>query len=209
MSVLYNIEPLTLNDTSSIPDRLKTIIIIRPKDTIPQKHFVQLDNFLSRGGKMFIAFSRVNANLQNAYGGLLTNGLDSWLKGKGILVSNNIVIDASCSAVQVVQQQGGFKMVSNIQFPYFPVIKSFAKHPISGSLEVIAMPFVSPIEYIGDASKKFTPIAFTSEKSGMELLPVYFNIQKQWTQSDFQKKNIVIAATLEGKLAGNTIQKSL
>ncbi len=207
LSVLYNIEPLTITDTTKIPERIKTIIIIRPKDTIPVRYFTQLDNFLSKGGRLFVAYGRVSANLQNAYGSSVSTGLETWLKQKGISISDNVVIDESCSNVQVVQQQGGFKMVSNMQFPYIPIIKSFAKHPISGSLEAVLLPFPSSIEFSGDNSKKFTPLAFSSDKSGVEMLPVYFNIQRQWTDADFLKKNVILAAAIEGKFAGDVESK--
>lgn len=207
LSVLYNIEPLTITDTTTIPEKMKSIIIIRPKDTIPQRYFTQLDNFLSKGGRLFVAYSRVNANLQTASGAALNTGLENWLKAKGITISDNVVVDASCSAVQVVQKQAGFQMVSNMQFPYIPIIKSFAKHPISGSLEAVVMPFASSLEFSGDNSKKFTALAFTSDKSGVEMLPVYFNLQRQWTDADFLKKNVIVAATVEGKFAGDIESK--
>jgi gliding-associated putative ABC transporter substrate-binding component GldG len=207
LNVLYNVEPLTLSDTSNIPDRIKTIAIIRPKDSIPAKHFDQLDNFMSHGGRVLIAISRVNADLQHAQGTVLKTNFENWLKGKGIIVDDNVVIDANCSAVQVVQQQNGFKMVSSVQFPYIPAIKNFAKHPISEGLENVIFPFASTIEYNGNPSNKFTPIVYSSDKSGTELLPVYFNVQRQWTDNDFPKKNLTLAATLEGKLVGNTFSK--
>jgi gliding-associated putative ABC transporter substrate-binding component GldG len=207
LSVLYNIEPLTFTDTTVIPEKVKTMVIIKPKDTIPAKYLNKLDDFLSRGGRILIAYSRVNADLQKAYGASVSTGLENWLKSKGITISDNVVVDASCSQIQVVQQQAGYKMVSNMQFPYIPIVKSFAKHPISGSLEAIILPFASSIEYNGSSSNIFTPIAFSSDKSGVELLPVSFNIQRQWNETDFSKKNLVLAATLEGKLAGNAESK--
>jgi len=207
MSVLYNVEPLTITDTTVIPEKVKTIIIIRPKDTIPSRYFRQLDGFLSKGGRLLIAYSRVNANLQNASGAALNTGLENWLKTKGITISDNVVVDASCASIPVEQQQAGFKMVSNIQFPYAPIVKNFAKHPISGSLEAVVMPFASSIEYSGSNSNKFTALAFSSDKSGVEMLPVYFNIQRQWGDGDFTKKGLILAATLEGKLAGDAESK--
>ena len=207
LSVLYNVEPVTLSDTSAIPDRVKTMMIIRPKDSIPSKHFAQLDNFIARGGKILIASSRVNADLQKAYGGLLSTGLESWLKTKGVILSDNIVVDAACSQVQVMQQQAGFQFATSIQFPYIPAVSNFAKHPIGGGLETVVMPFASTIEYNGGSSLKFTPIAMSSEKSNAEPLPVYFNVQKQWTDVDFPKQHLVLAATLEGKLNGTTDTK--
>ncbi len=207
LNVLYNVEPLTLSDTASIPERIKTLVIIRPKDSIPERRFVQIDNFLAKGGRVLVAISRVNANLQQASGSVLKTNLENWLKGKGIIVADNVIVDASCSAVQVVQQQSGFRMVSNVQFPYIPTIKNFAKHPISEGLENVVLPFASTIEFNGNPNNKFSPIAFTSDKSGTELLPVYFNVQRQWTETDFPKKKLVLAATLEGKLVGDNFSK--
>jgi gliding-associated putative ABC transporter substrate-binding component GldG len=207
LTVLYNVEPLTLTDSTTIPDRIKTIMVIRPEDSIPAKHLAQLDRFLERGGKMLVALNRVKADLQYGYGSVKNIGLESWLKAKGIVVDDNVVIDARCASVQVQQQQGAFRMISSMQFPYIPVVSKFAAHPISGGLEGLVMQFVSPVGYTGDSTVKYTPIAFTSEKSGTEKAPIYINIQRQWTQADFPQKNLVVAALFEGKLAGSTPTK--
>lgn len=92
-------------------------------------------------------------------------------------------------------------MVSQIAFPYIPVIKNFANHPVSGGLEALIMPFSNPVEFKGNDSLTFTPLAFSSEKSNVEPLPVYFNIQRQWRENDFGKNRYAIAAAIEGKLS--------
>ena len=207
LSVLYNVEPLTLTDNGTIPDRIRTIIIIRPEDSIPPKYLAQLDNFLSKGGKMVIAFGRVKAELQKGSASSSSNGLEGWLKRKGIVVDDNVVVDARCASIQVQQQQGAVRFVSNMQFPYIPIISKFAKHPISSGLETVVMQFPSTVEFVGDSSIKYTPIAFSSDKSGTEQTPIYFNIQRQWTQTDFPKKNLAVAALFEGKLAGSAHTK--
>lgn len=209
LTVLFNVEPLTLSETSNIPDRVKTILIIRPKDTIPQGQLNQLDKFLAQGKRILIAMNRVDGDLQKAYGSTVNTGLESWLKNKNIVVDDNFVTDARCASVQVQQQQGQFSFVTSMQFPYIPVVSKFAKHPISGSLEAVVMQFASTIEFVGDSSIKYTPLAFSSEKSGTEKPPLYFNIQKQWTNADFPKKNMVLAALFEGKLAGNVPSKMI
>jgi len=207
MSVLYNVEPITLSDTTTIPERIKAIIIIQPKDTIKQSHLEQLDQFLAKGGKVLVAASRANSNLQNAYSSVLNTGLEKWLKSKGIIVNENLVVDVSCSQIQVVQNMGGYQMIRQMQFPYIPIIKNFGSHSISGGLEAVVLPFVSSIDYSGSPNVNYTPIAFSSEKSGSEMLPVYFNIQRNWMESDFRQKKLAVAATFEGKLAGNTSSK--
>jgi len=207
LSVLYHVEPITITDTTSIPERIKTIIVLRPQDSIPTKCFNQLDNFLAKGGKLVVAVNRIKADLQNGYGSINNTGIETWLKGKGIIVDDNVVVDAKCASVQVQQQQGTFRFVSSMQFPYIPIVSKFAQHPISSGLEAVVMQFPSTIEYTGSSNIKYTPIAFSSDKSGTEKAPIYFNIQRQWTQADFPKKNVVLAALFEGKLSENSNSK--
>ncbi len=123
------------------------------------------------------------------------------------MVEDNFVVDAKCGSVNVVQQQGGFSFQSQISFPYLPVVGKFADHPISKGLESVLFEFVSTVSYMGDTTKKFTPLAFTSEQSSALKAPQYFNIQKQWTQADLPLSNLVMAAAVEGKLVGNALSK--
>jgi hypothetical protein len=44
-----------------------------------------------------------------------------------------------------------------------------------------------------------TPIAFSSEKSNSLKAPQFFDLQKEWAESDFTMQHIPVAATVEGK----------
>jgi gliding-associated putative ABC transporter substrate-binding component GldG len=203
LSVLYKVEPLVLTDTAEIPEKFNTIAIVRPTDTIKTVQLSKLDNFLARGGNIFLAMNRVKGNFSNASGTALSVGMEDWLKQKGITISDSFIIDASCGSVTVQQQQGGFLMSSQVSFPFLPVISKFADNPITKGLGSVSMQFASPISFSGDSSKKFIPVAFTSDKSGTIKAPVYFDIQKVWQQSDFPVSGIPVAAILEGRLSGN------
>jgi len=209
LSVLYNIEPYVINDTAEIPSRFKTVAIIRPKDTIPDKDLKRLDEYLAKGGNIFLAFDRVEGDFSTVTGHAVSCGLEEWLQRKGIIVSENFIVDASCGYVTLQQQQGNFIMSTQIQFPYLPVITKFADNPVSKGLESVSLQFASPITFSGDSTKKFTPIAFSSEKSGTLRAPLYFDIQRQWSEADFPASNLVVAGILEGKLAGNADSKMI
>ncbi len=202
LEVLYDVQPLRLTDTTGIPADIRTVAIVRPQDSIPAYVFDQLDSLLKRGGNIFVAINRVKGDLQRAYGSVLNTGLESWLLKKGISVSPDFIVDATCGMVTVQQQQGFFRIATNISFPYIPIIKSFAKHPAVQGLESVIMEFVSPIEYTGDSTRTFTPLAFSSEWSNTLPAPVFFDIEKQWTQADFKKKHIPVAGVLEGDFGG-------
>jgi len=207
LNVLYNLEPLVLTDTTEIPGYIRTIAMVRPADTIPQEHFDQLDRFLGRGGRLFIAFNRVEGDLQQAYGYAQNLGVENWLARKGLLAEDHFVIDASCASVNVQQQQGMIRFTSTISFPYLPVIGNFADHPITQGLEAVVMQFASPLTYAGDTTLHFTPLLYTSERTGSLKAPQYFDVQKQWTENDFPSSGLVTGGVLEGPIAGTVSTK--
>lgn len=208
LSVLYQTESLTLGD-SLIPQNYKTVAIIDPVDSFPEEHLRQLDEFLSRGGNLFIAYSRVKGDLSTAQGQLSQTGLENWLGKKGIILEGNFIVDANCGSITVRQQQGMFTFQNNIAFPYFPLINTFENHPAVKGIESVMLQFASPISFTGDTAVRFTPIAKTSAKTGTQPGPAYFNIQKQWNQADFPMSNLAVAAVVSGKLSGNSDSKMI
>ncbi len=64
LSILYQVEPVNLGDSAADLSKYKTIAIVGPKDTIPDHHFMILDNYLAKGGNLFIGIDRVEGDLQ-------------------------------------------------------------------------------------------------------------------------------------------------
>jgi ABC-type uncharacterized transport system involved in gliding motility auxiliary subunit len=124
LSILYSVETIELNDTTGIPFQYKTLVVIAPKDTIPQSHFNYLDEFLNRGGRLLVALNTV-WRFGTGAGNKVYTGFETWLKQRGIEVEESFVIDASCSNIMVRQQQGPFMMNTPVQFPYLPNITNF------------------------------------------------------------------------------------
>ncbi len=206
LSVLYDVEPLTITDTTEIPAYYKAIAIIDPKDTIPQGHFAKLDKYLGMGGGIYLAYCNLQTNLQSQYLNELPDiGIKGWLAGKGITMNSQYVIDAKCGAVSVQRQIGPFTIPQQIEFPYFPILSKFSEHPAAKGLEGVIMPFVSSITYLPkDSAVHISPLAFSSEKSGVVSVPTFIDIEKQWTDADFSSPNQVVAIAAEGPLAGST-----
>ena len=199
LNILYNFEDFTLTDSTDIPARFKTIAIVAPKDTIRDSHFARLDAFVARGGNILVACNRVNGDLQTAYGSVVNTGLEKWLERNGVRVESQFLVDASCASVTVQQQQGPFRFASQISFPYLPILNTFEEHAITKGLEAVIFPFASPLTFIGDSTKNYVPLAYSSEKSGTASAPTYFDIQKQWTDADFIAGKQTVAAAIENK----------
>ncbi len=199
LSILYDIEEVTLSDSTYNLDKFNTLAIVAPKDSFPASHLGQLDRFVAEGNNIFLAYNSVDGDLQRAMGQKINTGLEGWMRTKGVVVEQNFIVDKNCGQVSV--RQGNFPFPVNISFPYLPIISNFADHPITKGLEAVLFKFASPVDFTGDSTIKFVPIAKTSKKSGTQSAPTYFNIQKEWTGNDFPMSDIPVAATLEGNLA--------
>lgn len=207
LEVLYQMRPINLTQGTDNLNEVSTLAIIAPSDSISDFEFSQIDAFMAKGGRIYIAMNRVNGELQQQRGFSLTTGLESWLMNKNLIVENNFVIDANCASVSVQQKQGFFSYTSQIQFPYIPKITNFADHPITKGLEQVVTQFISTITYTGDSTVNYTPLIMTSENAGTLSSPLYFDIQKNWNDNDFPLAELPLGALLEGNIGGNTFSK--
>ncbi len=204
LEVLYNPQTALLSDTALVND-FETLVIVAPKDTISPEEIANLDNFLNSGKGVLIALNRVDANLQTGSGTEIYTGLETWLESKGISVNANFVTDVNSGNITMQRQQGFFTINEQVKFPYLPLIKNFADHPITKGLEQLILPFASSITYTAtDADATFTPIAYTSDRSGIEQPPLTFDatlLQKEWTTADFPTSRLTVAGTWEKGLS--------
>jgi gliding-associated putative ABC transporter substrate-binding component GldG len=206
LSILYATQEVRL-DSANIPETVKTLVVIRPNDTIPPAQLEKINQFLARGGNLMLALNRVNGNLQQAFGYAQATGWETWLQQRNIMLEDAFVVDAKCGAV-TLQQQTPFGMLqSQLPFPYLPIAARFADHPASKGLENVVFEFASPISYVGDSSIRYTPLVFSSEKANKLKAPQYFDVNKQWTEADLTLRDIPMAGAFQGKLAGNAQSK--
>lgn len=208
LSILYDVQTIELSDTVPIPAAIKTLVVLAPTDTVPPSHFKQLDNYLAMGGRMIIALNRVKGDLSTATGSSIFTGFENWLSSKGIEIQDQFVIDANSGNVMVRQQTGMFVMNTPVKFPYLPIITKFADHPITKGIESVIFPFVSPIKVSpNNASVTVINLALSSDKSGFEKPPVYFDVMRQWTRNDFPASGLAVAVLVDGKITNNITSK--
>lgn len=207
LSVLYDIETVDLSSGQEIPARMKTILMVKPQDSIPLQHFALLDNYLAAGGNICLAVNNVNGDFQTQQGSAMNTQVDKWLETKGIKLNGDFVLDAQCSTIGVTQKQGFFSFQSQVQFPYFPMVNKFPEHPITQGIEQIAFPFASSIENTG--SHVMTPLVMSSQNSVSQTPPLRFDIQRKWRQSDFPEGSKTLAAVFEGDLVGTGMSGKL
>ncbi|MDA0196255.1 MAG: Gldg family protein [Bacteroidetes bacterium] len=210
LSVLYDVEPYTITGTEEIPSFYKALAIIEPSDTINTAQLNRIDNYINSGGNVFVAFTPMKGDLQSAFLQRSPDiGLRAWLSSKGIQLGDNFIVDAECASVSVRQRLGPFGMVNTqIQFPYFPIIKEFADHPVSKGLESLMLPFATTISANrNDSTLRLIPLAMSSDNSGLVPPGGMIDINKKWSESDFPLQNETLAAAFEGRLGSNSNAK--
>ncbi len=205
LSILYNVENVDLNTEPEIASRFRAIAIINPQDSIPPSHLQKLDNYLGQGGKIFLALNAVEGDFQTQMGNAKVTGFENWLRQKGIEIEASFVTDASAAPITVQQNNGLFTFNTQVQFPYFPMVKNFPEHPITKGIEQIALPFASPLRYVGNDPNSFTPLLTTSQRAGILQPPTQFQVgNKQWTNRDFPLSDIHLGGIVQGNLVGET-----
>ncbi|MFO7658018.1 MAG: GldG family protein, partial [Bacteroidales bacterium] len=208
LSVLNDVQPVTLSDSTSELDRFNTLAIISPTDSYSSSELMQLDNFLAAGKGIFVAMNRVNVDPNTeAMGHVINTGLETWLAEKGIIVNENFVLDNTNMPVGIQQEAmtpfGPSIVTRQIEFPYFPIARNFTEHSITAGLQNVLFRFVSSINFSGDSSLIFKPLVLTSEQSGTQSVSAWLNYMKEWNETDFPLSNLTLAASLEGLIQGS------
>jgi gliding-associated putative ABC transporter substrate-binding component GldG len=209
LNVLYKIEPIDLGDAAVDLSKYKTLVLLAPTDSIPENQLSMLDDFMQNYGNLFIGMNRVIGDFRTVRGSALNTGLESWLSKKGIQIQPDFVVDASCGTVGLTQNRGGFRMTTQVQFPYLPLVRNFANHPATEGLEQVMFEFASSVSFTGDSTIQFTPLVMSSENAGRKPTPLMFEVQKDWNKADFPEKNITMAAAFEGALSGQRPEEKM
>ena len=200
LEVLYKVKPYTLKGSEPIPDKFRTALLLHPKDSLTQAELGRLDAYLASGRNLFIATDRVNAKLQQQQLLSQSIGLETWLEGYGLQVKNESLIDAECGAITVRRQVGGGAFRQRINFPYFPIIQSFEKHPITRGVSQLCLPFASPLGFKDTGNGlSYQLLATSGNTAGSQPLPSRVKVNKQWTEKDLPRSGIPVAAAVEGK----------
>ncbi|MEO6189674.1 MAG: Gldg family protein [Saprospiraceae bacterium] len=196
LSILYDVVSVYLSDTVKL-DQFKTLVVMKPSDTISLSHLAIIEQYLKNGGNLILGLNEIDYDLQSGQSSINKSGVDHWLRSKGVIIDTALVLDVACGSVQVQQQNGMFSFNTPVQLPFLPLIQRFPNHPVTKGLERVILQFASPLIYDGNPNSKFTPLVYTSEKSSVQKYPIVIDIQKQWTESEFREKNICVGGLLE------------
>ncbi len=201
LSSQYELTPVSLPGTGSIPADLATLLVIAPQKKFNDSSKFQIDQYLMHGGKIAFLLNKENASLQSQYAQPLDINLDDQLAQYGSRVNADLVRDAQCASVNVVQQQAGFTMQSQVPFPYMPMASGFNKENlIVKDLQNVIFYFASSVDTSLAAAKglKEQVLVSSSKRSGRQSGFIMIDAFHRYTADELAESNIPLAVIVEG-----------
>ncbi len=197
----YDIVPVDVSKGNAVPPDISALIVDAPVNRFSDPDKFQVDQYLMRGGKVAFLLNKVDANLQNRFGRPLDLNLDDMLEAYGVRVNTDLVRDAQCANISVMQQQFGFNIQSQVPFPYLPMVSNFSKgNAIVKDLQGMILVFASSVDTMNVSSRGLqAEVLFRSSKqSGRQTGQFMYDPLERYTREMFPEKEIPLAVLLEG-----------
>ena len=209
----YNVQNVDL--TNSIALNIETLILPGIKDSLQINELINLEEYINRGGNIFVTQNRISTDLSTQSAENIQSNIFSFLEKYGLAIKENLIMDQLCGSISVLQNRGIFRMQSQMEYPFFPMIRTFSNDEVLVSgLEQVRVMFPSEIYQYKDSLQlypnlvsNFTPLMFSSENSGS--MEQFFNLNPVQNPAfnTLNEKNKIVAAKSETILNDSTFSE--
>lgn len=198
LAELYTVQDVDLANVKEIPTDIKTLIIVGPREKIPDEKLKVINSFVGRGGNLIALLDGVLIEQ-----GLSTKknetGLENLLANYGLKVNSDLVADVRNGVASFTQ--GFFTFSSN--YPFWPKItrEGFNKdNNAVSSLENVIMPWASSIDAVTDKidAKNITNLAQTTNQAWDEK--DNYNIAPNNIAAGSERQQFTLAAMVNGEV---------
>lgn len=204
LSQQYDMAPVDLSGAAPVPADVAALLVIAPSQKFSDTAQYHIDQFLMRGGKAAFLLNRMNVNLNAQYrlAQPVETGLETQLEHYGVRVNGDLVRDAQCANITVMQQQFGFQIQSQIPFPSMPNASAFdAANPVVKDLQNVIFGFVSSIDTSLASLRgvKAEVLVRTSKRSGRQAGMTVVDPFQRYEATDLAESGIPLAVAVQGE----------
>ncbi|HEY5537019.1 MAG TPA: GldG family protein [Ignavibacteria bacterium] len=204
----YQVSNINASRNQAIPDSIKVLIIMGPKQGLSENEKFIIDQYIMKGGNVAWLLNKVVPNVQQnmILGELVQTNLDDMLLSYGVKINNDLVRDLNCAQILQPSQIEGFSVPIDNQF--FPVITNIDNQIAAfNNLPSVVLPYVSSIDLGAAQGKELVakPLLTSSDKSGKDEGFFILNFERfkgltpKALDTMFALKNLVVGATYQGK----------
>lgn len=214
----YQVTAVDISKGKPVTSDIAALIIMAPTKRFSEPEKYQIDQYIMGGGKVAFLLNEVDASLQQRFGRATDLNIEDLLENYGLRINPDLVRDGRCASVNIVQQQFGFNIQSQVPFPYLPLVSNFNKdNMMVKDLQGIVLFFASSVDTTGLAARNLHGeiIMRTSKQSGRLTGFFTWDPVHQYTpeeaQRDFAESGIPLAALVYGQFksfyAGKEVPK--
>jgi gliding-associated putative ABC transporter substrate-binding component GldG len=207
----YNLAVFDLKKGFPNPQKIKTLLIVKPTQAFTELDKLKLDQFVMGGGNIVWALDKLVAeydSLQKTSGAYTAYdrslALDDLLFKYGVRINANLVQDLNCAKLPMVVGKGedGSPLIQRMPWPYFPFLQGNEQHPIVQNIDRVLSYFPSSIDTIAVAGIQKTILLSTDSNSRILSSPAVVDInsgKQEGELESFQKNHLSVAVLAEGK----------
>ena len=197
----YNLAVFDLKKGFPNPQKIKTLLIVKPTQAFTELDKLKLDQFVMGGGNIVWALDKLVAeydSLQKTSGAYTAYdrslALDDLLFKYGVRINANLVQDLNCAKLPMVVGKGedGSPLIQRMPWPYFPFLQGNEQHPIVQNIDRVLSYFPSSIDTIAVAGIQKTILLSTDSNSRILSSPAIVDInsgKQEGELESFQKNH--------------------
>jgi gliding-associated putative ABC transporter substrate-binding component GldG len=197
----YEFTTVDVSKSTPVPQDVNALVVLAPTGPFTEPQKFQIDQYIMRGGRVAFLLNKVDATLQRQYGRSIDLHLDDMLAAYGLRLNTDLVRDAQCANISLVQQQAGFSIQSQVPFPYLPLVSNFSKgNAMVKDLQGVILFFTSSVdtERIGQLGLNAEILMRSSKQSGRLTGMFMYDPLQHYVRSDFEESGIPLAAIVQG-----------
>ncbi len=177
----YDVRTVTLTD-GEVPANIDILLVIAPENMTDIQRYA-IDQYLMRGGTVFVAAGNYKINVDYFSGGLtlqpIEGNLQEMLAHYGVTVEKSVVLDPQNLPfpLQITRNVGGFQVqeIRALDYPFFVDVRQPGMErnsPIMSQLPALMMTWASPVTVSAPAegdeaasNRKVTTLFTSSDRS--------------------------------------------
>lgn len=202
----YSLFTINIGSEPVIPDTFKLLMIVKPKISFSNEEKLKIDQYVMRGGKVLWFIDRLEAEMDSlriknqviAYDRNLN--LEDLLFKYGVRINPDLVMDLQGDFLPF--DVNGNKQFEFLHWNYFPLFESKQNSVINKNLGLVAGRFVNSIDTVSAPDITKTILLSSSGNARTIETPALISGEENRNAPEdqaFQKKDIPVAALLEGK----------
>lgn len=207
----YRTAPLNLEIEPFIPKEADAVVMIQPVSAFSDSEKLKLDQYIMNGGKLLVFLDVLDANMDSLRGRDETVAynkglnLDDLFFKYGIRINEDLALDMQSAIISPeVGKIGKMSQTAQFKWPYYPLLTSSRRHPISKNLDPVYSRFVNTIDTVKSNGIRKTVLLTTSKNGRSVSTPALITLESLKVADDpevFNKPYLPVGMLLEGKFS--------